>query len=146
MPMWQPDAYSLDLSAWPGRLSAEKVFSLVWRLDFNSTGFCLLDAAGVDSHTLRSWVADLKQQSSEIAVLRSRQSFAVRSMARSDQQDTTEFHTDGAPDQATGYGRRPVTQQSSPAAWLPGCLAAGLAGPKTGASGGQRFDGSVFSR
>jgi hypothetical protein len=101
MRMWQPDDYSLDVAAWPGRGVAEKAFSLVWRFDFTSPGFCLLDAgAGVDSHTLRSWMVSLKQQLSEVAVMRGGRPFAFRSMARFDQQETTKFHLDGAPDQS----------------------------------------------
>ena len=70
MRMWQPDDYSLGLPAWPGWGIAEKVLSLAWRFDFASPGFCLLDAgAGVDSHTLRSWMVSLKQQLSEVAIM-----------------------------------------------------------------------------
>jgi hypothetical protein len=101
MRMWQPDDYSLDLPACPGQGIAGRVFSLVWRFDFTSPGFCLLDAgAGVDSHILRSWMVSLKQQLSKVAVLRGGRPLVFRSMARFDQQETTKFHLDGAPDQS----------------------------------------------
>jgi hypothetical protein len=101
MRTWRPDDYSLDLSARPGRVIAETVFSLVWRFDFTSPGFCLLDAgAGVDSHTLWAWMVSLKERLGEAAVLRGGRPFAYRSPARFDQQETTKFHLDGAPDQS----------------------------------------------
>jgi len=80
---------------------AEKVFDLVWRADFTAPGFAVLDIApGPDSHTLRSWMVDLKQRISEIGVSRGRGRFAYKSMARFDQQETTKFHLDGAPEQS----------------------------------------------
>src|SRR5207244_9200311 len=78
--------------------TGEKVFDLVWRFDFKAPGFALLDIeAEVDSHTLRSWMVALKQRLSEIAVHRGRKPFLFRSLARFDQQVTTNFHLDGAP-------------------------------------------------
>ena len=80
---------------------AEVVFDLVWRFDFTAPGFAVLDiGSGVDSHTLRSWMVGLKQRLSEIGVRRGRGPFAYRSMARFDQQETTKFHLDGAPEQS----------------------------------------------
>lgn len=80
---------------------AETVFDLVWRFDFTAPGFAVLDIGpGVDSHTLRSWMVDLKRRLSEISVSRGRGQFAYKSMARFDQQETTKFHLDGAPDQS----------------------------------------------
>jgi hypothetical protein len=92
--------YHLHLLA-PDQGPAEKVFNLVWRFDFTAPGFCLLNAGlGVDSHTLRSWMVELKDRLSEIAVSRGGKPFVFRSMARFDQQETTKFHLDGAPDQS----------------------------------------------
>jgi hypothetical protein len=80
---------------------AEKVFDLVWRVDFIAPGFAVLDIPpGPDSHTLRSWMVDLKRRLSEIGVSRVRGQFVYRSMARFDQQETTKFHLDGAPEQS----------------------------------------------
>lgn len=79
----------------------EKVFDLVWRFDFAAPGFCLLDAdSGVDSHMLRFWMVSLKEQLSDVSVRRGGLPFHFRSMARFDQQETTKFHIDGAPDQS----------------------------------------------
>jgi hypothetical protein len=80
---------------------AEKAFDLAWRFDFTAPGFAVLDTGpGIDSHTLRSWMVVLKQRLSEIGSSRGRGSFAYRSMARFDQQETTKFHLDGAPEQS----------------------------------------------
>jgi hypothetical protein len=79
----------------------ETVFDLVWRVDFTAPGFAVLDLGPeIDSHTLRSSMLELKQLLSEIAVRRGREPFAYRSMGRFDQQETTKFHLDGAPDQS----------------------------------------------
>jgi hypothetical protein len=95
---WKPGEYSLDLPAKPEQVGAEKVFDLAWRFDFTAPGFCLLDPGPrVDSHTLRSWMVDLKERLSEVGVRRGRPPFIFRSMARFDQQETTKFHLDGAP-------------------------------------------------
>jgi hypothetical protein len=100
--MRTPDEYFLDLSSRPDRqpLAAigEKVFDLVWRFDFATPGFCLLDLGpAVDSHTLRSWMLDLKERLSDLNTSRTGKKFAYRSMGRFDQQETTKFHLDGAP-------------------------------------------------
>lgn len=80
---------------------AQYVYSQVWRFDFTAPGFCLLDISpGVDSHTLRSLMVSLKDSLSEINVKRAREPFVFRSMGRFDQQETTKFHLDGAPDQS----------------------------------------------
>lgn len=101
MPMWTPDAYCLDLSGMPSAALAERAFDLVWRFDFTAPGFCVLDAGpGVDSHTLRLWMVQLKERLSTIGAGRGSGRFAYRSMARFDQQQTTKFHLDGGPDQA----------------------------------------------
>ena len=80
---------------------AEAVYDLVWRVDFTAPGFAALDIPpGPDSHTLRSWMVDLKQRLSEIGVRRGMGPFTYRSMARFDQQETTKLHLDGAPEQS----------------------------------------------
>jgi hypothetical protein len=90
--------YHLPLVSAPDQGTAEKVFDLVWRFDFTTPGFCLLDIGpSVDSHLLRSWMVDLKEGLSEVAVRRGRRSFRFRSMGRFDQRETTKFHLDGAP-------------------------------------------------
>lgn len=101
MQIWKLDEFSLDLPATPNGTVAEKVFDFVWRFDFTAPGYCLLDIGpGVDSHSLRSWMVVLKERLSEVSVRRGRRPFLFRSMGRFDQQDTTKFHLDGAPNQS----------------------------------------------
>src|ERR1700693_837050 len=99
--MHSQSEYHLHLVSAPDRAIAERVFGLVWRFDFTAPGFCLLDTgSGVDSHTLRSLMVDLKGRLSEVSIGRGGPPFPFRSMARFDQQETTMFHLDGAPDQS----------------------------------------------
>jgi hypothetical protein len=99
--MWTTDNYCLKLESQPTPDEAERAYQRAWRFDFTAPGFCLLDIEpGPDSHTLRSWMVDLKRRLSEIAVRNGRGHFAYRSMARFDQQESTKHHIDGAPDQA----------------------------------------------
>jgi hypothetical protein len=80
---------------------AEDVFDLVWRVDFTAPGFALLEVGpGTDSQTLRSWMVDLKRRLSEIGLARGRGPLGYKSMGRFNQQETTKFHLDGAPDQS----------------------------------------------
>ena len=97
--------YRIDLTAAPNAdgiaRTAAAVFERAWRFDFTQPGFCLLDLGpGVDSHTLRALMLHLKDRLSEIAVARTGRRFAVSSVGRFDQQETTKFHLDGGPEAA----------------------------------------------
>jgi hypothetical protein len=93
--------YLLMLTAASDHAVAERVYDLAWRFDFTAPGFSLLDAgSGVDSHTLRAWMVDLKRRLSEVSQRRTGTPFLYRSMARFDQQETTKLHLDGAPDES----------------------------------------------
>lgn len=102
--MFSPDAFFLDLTARRdgGLLAcAEQIYHAVWRFDFEAPGFFLLDLGpGVDSHDLRSSMLTFKQRLSEINIRQTGKSFLFRSMGRFDQQETTKFHLDGAPDES----------------------------------------------
>jgi hypothetical protein len=99
--MHSQNEFHLNLVSAPDQGIAEKVFDLVWRFDFTAPGFCLLDTGpGVGSQTLRSWMVDLKGRLSEVSVRRGRRPILFRSMGRFDQQETTKFHLDGAPNQS----------------------------------------------
>jgi hypothetical protein len=99
--MLNQNDYHLNLASAPDQGTAEKIFDLVWRFDFISPGFCLLDCGpSVDSHTLRSWMVELKEYLSKINMRRNGRPFIFRSMGRFDQQETTKFHLDGAPEQS----------------------------------------------
>src|ERR1043166_2092089 len=93
--------YALKLVPTPDPVVAEQVFGLVWRFDFDAPGFCLLDAApGTDSRALRSAMLTLKGHLSDLCFRRTGRGLLFRSLARFDQQETTKFHLDGAPDQS----------------------------------------------
>ncbi len=96
---------------------ADAVFESVWRFDFSVPGFCLLDLGpDIDSHELRSLMLDLKERLSEIGIRKCGVKFAYRSLGRFDQQETTKFHLDGAPDQSLlilGYEPSPIRSRLS---------------------------------
>ena len=102
--MWTANSYLIDVSESPEGLlatNAEAIFDAVWRFDFSAPGFCLLDLGpDVDSHELRSLMLDLKERLSEVGSRRYGVRFVYRSLGRFDQQETTKFHRDGAPDQS----------------------------------------------
>jgi hypothetical protein len=103
-PLWTADSYAIDVSAGPEeRLAteAEAIFDAVWRYDFSSPGFCVLDLGPtLGSHELRSLMLTLKERLSEVAARREIPRLIFRSLGRFDQQETTKFHLDGAPDQS----------------------------------------------
>ncbi len=94
----------LDVSDEPERRlidRAEAIFDAVWRFDFAFPGFCLLDlGAEVNSQALRVGMIRLKERLGEIAARRLGVRFRCRSHGRFDQQETTRFHLDGAPEQS----------------------------------------------
>ena len=93
--------YFLKLTAAPDQTVAERAYDHTWRFDFTAPGFCLLDiGANVDSHILRAWMVRLKLLLSDIARHRTGRLFLFRSLARFDQQETTKFHLDSAPEQS----------------------------------------------
>lgn len=80
---------------------AERVFDLVWRVDFTAPGFCSIAMpSGVDSRALRAAMVALKERLSEVSVGRGGKPLVYKSLGRFDQQVTTKFHLDGAPDQS----------------------------------------------
>jgi hypothetical protein len=99
--MRSPTEYALKLTPTPDPAVAEQVFGLVWRFDFDAPGFCLLDAGpGMDSHALRLAMLTLKERMSDFCFRHTSRKLLFRSMARFDQQETTKFHLDGAPEQS----------------------------------------------
>jgi hypothetical protein len=101
MQLWRPSFYCLELSARPEQFIAQRVFNLAWRFDFSAPGFAVLDLGpDVDSHTLRAWMLELKELLSAVSVGCGGRPFVYRSLGRFDQQETTKFHLDGAPEQA----------------------------------------------
>lgn len=91
---------------------AETIFDFVWRFDLNAPGFAMVNVGTeLSSQVLRSWMIALKQKLSDIAIGRRKQPFSYFAMSRFDQQVTTKFHRDGAPDSSLlmlGYEPSPV--------------------------------------
>ncbi len=102
--MLAEDRYLFDIPGSPQDLLAAKagaIFEAVWRTDFSAPGFCLLDLdGGVGSHDLRSLMIRLKERLGEVAIRRGGEPFVFRSLGRFDQQETTKFHLDGAPERS----------------------------------------------
>lgn len=95
---WHTSTYRFVLEKEPSPGLAERVFDQAWRRTFSFPGFCLLEIEGtIDSHLLRSWMVKLRGFLNDIALAHNQGLFAIQSMARFDQQDTTKFHLDGAP-------------------------------------------------
>src|SRR5262245_15051296 len=97
-------AYYTELSELPdsGNLGpvAERVFRQVFRHDFTAPGTALLSLdADVGSVALRRLMVALKESLDGLYRERTGQRLAYLSMARFDQQVTTKFHLDGAPEE-----------------------------------------------
>lgn len=102
-PLWTSNSYRLELSAGPSSLldAAEQIAALAWRHDFTAPGFCLLELGDrIDSYAIRHLMLRLKLRLSEICFQRSGRKLVYRSLGRFDQQETTKFHLDGAPDES----------------------------------------------
>jgi hypothetical protein len=77
------------------------VFELVWRRDFCRPGVALIGLpAGVDSCALRLFMVTLKRALAERVQRVTGRHLVYLSMGRFDQQVTTKFHIDGAPDES----------------------------------------------
>lgn len=99
--MWNPADYLQEAATGPDADLIAWAFGRTWRADFAAPGFCVIDLGpGVDSRGLRAWMLDLIRGLD--AELRRRQglAFGIRSLGRFDQQVTTRFHLDGAPDRS----------------------------------------------
>ena len=112
--------YVFDVSRDPQDLivaNAERVFDAAWRSDFSAPGFCLLDLGpDVDSHDLRSLMLAVRERLGEVAARRGLPRFTLRSLGRFDQQETTRFHLDGAPERSLlvlGYEPSEVSSRLS---------------------------------
>ena len=95
MPSWAPADYLVPNIADVGR-----VYDLVWRTDFTAPGYCVVDLGPIGSRGLRSAMLQLRTRLGDLLERRTGERFAVRTAGRFDQQETTKFHLDGAPDQS----------------------------------------------
>jgi hypothetical protein len=81
--------------------SAEAVFENVWRTSLSPPGFHWNDLdGGYDSRGLRAAMVALVHSLSDVVEHRTGRRFVPFSMGRFDQQVTTKFHLDGAPDES----------------------------------------------
>jgi len=79
----------------------ETLFDDIWRTDFSHPGFVVLEVPPEsDSHALRAQMIEIKRQLSAIAQARTGERFTALSLGRFDQQVTTRFHLDGAPERS----------------------------------------------
>lgn len=76
------------------------IYDSVWRHDFRSPGFLAIDTPDLDSRRLRAWMVALEHELGAVASARGGQPFRIASLGRFDQQVTTKFHLDGAPDES----------------------------------------------
>jgi hypothetical protein len=81
--------------------TAGAAFSQIFRTDFNAPGFALINCGPqFGSEKLRRAMLELKRLFSEMLEIELGTSLRFLSMGRFDQQVTTKFHLDGAPDQS----------------------------------------------
>jgi hypothetical protein len=99
--------------------AAPEVFRRVWRPGFDEPGFALVDfGPAVGSRAFRGLMMDLRDRLSGLFAERSGRCLAVVTAGRYDQQASTRFHLDGAPDESLlmlGYQPTPVASRLSAA-------------------------------
>ncbi|MBC7820609.1 MAG: hypothetical protein IAG10_27305 [Planctomycetaceae bacterium] len=114
--MWPESAYRFNLSdrdvAQADDHFAEGVLYAVGRRDFSVPGFAFIDCGtAINSLLLRRRMVDLKEALGRVEQRLFGRTLGYLSVARFDQQNTTKFHVDGAPDEAMlmlGYEPTPV--------------------------------------
>ena len=94
---------------------ADRVYPQVFRHDFRAPGFALVSLGpSVGSRPLRRFMVSLKERLAVIHHGLSGRHLVYLSMGRFDQQETTKFHLDSAPDESflmLGYEPTPVRSE-----------------------------------
>jgi hypothetical protein len=123
--MFPPSAYHTSLHGLPAEditALAAKLYEQVFRSDFTAPGVALISlGAGVSSHYLRELMVTLKEALDVVHRARRGRRLSYLSLARFDQQVTTKFHLDGAPDEAylmLGYEPTAVVSRLSIADYI----------------------------
>lgn len=103
--MHSQESYHLVLQELPNEEErqnlAERMFPRVFRTHFQEPGFGLVSLEwAISSRDLRRFLIDLKQDLSRCYQQATGRFLAYRSLSRFDQQATTRFHLDGAPDES----------------------------------------------
>lgn len=88
-----PDAESLDQAT-------AFAFGTAFRTGMDRPGFALLNLGACDSHTLRECMVELKRLLAQRYEKETGRAWHYLSIGRFDQQTTTKFHLDGAPDES----------------------------------------------
>jgi hypothetical protein len=117
--MIDTNAYFISLTSVPlkselGQIS-DRIFAQVFRQDFSAPGVALISLGRSTSSTdLRAFMVSLKESLNTIYTRHISKSLTYLSMARFNQQVTTKFHLDGAPDEAyLMLGYEPTDVQST---------------------------------
>lgn len=103
--MCEPDHYCVTITEIPEAQGihsiAGRVFLLVFRTTLDASGFALLRFdAPISSTDLRRFMVSLKRQLGQLYFQERGRHLVYRSMLRFDQQATTRFHLDGAPEES----------------------------------------------
>jgi hypothetical protein len=103
--MHLPSAYFTHLPHAPNPSEwsrvAESVYAQTFRSDLTAPGFSLLSfAVPISSEELRARMIELKRALSAMLFTRTGKFLVYQSMARFNQQNTTKFHVDGAPEES----------------------------------------------
>lgn len=104
--MWTLEDFVIDITSMPNpELPWQAVTSAAYvktfRTDFSQPGFCVvLLPAHATSAELRSQMVELKRRLGELHRARRGDGLCYRSMGRFNQQLTTKFHLDGAPEES----------------------------------------------
>ncbi len=104
--------YHFDLANGKSPVDVQGVFKAVLRSNFDAPGFALLDlGTGRSPREIRQFMVNMKAQLSAMLQHASGRPLHYLSMGRFDQQVTTKFHLDGAPEESVlmlGYEPTPI--------------------------------------
>lgn len=103
--IYPPESYQIALGQMPTEAEtvalAKRVYTHVFRVDFTEPGFALISfPQGMESLRLRRFMLLLKDNLSTIYRRKRDRNLNGLSMTYFDQQTTTRFHLDGAPDES----------------------------------------------
>jgi hypothetical protein len=103
--MNEPDRYYTRLRAKPEPAEmqplAQNLFDSIFRTHLDSPGFAVIGfATAIEPSELRRFLVELKQEFGQIYHAERQKYLVYRSMMRFDQQVTTRFHLDGAPEES----------------------------------------------
>lgn len=103
--IYPPERYRITVDSAPDGAEVdritERVYAQVFRTDFTEPGFALISfRQRIESISLRRFIVLLKDSLGAINRLENSRSLQCVSMMQFDQQNTTKFHLDGAPEES----------------------------------------------